>query len=290
MAAFLLAERCVTLVPSPSLDRSREGFQRASHRVRHFREAVESLAWTTPLWDAGVVSAEHGGRSLRESVRTALAVVNEDPALAPLRHLVNAAVFDDDDAYLEALSGDLVRGGVDPGIGIPVSVGLDLFAASNDLVVVRSAPTSVVEKAEQRAARPLGSCSVPLLAQATSDRLLEARAALGSEIDDLRAAIVSGDDPRAAAHAYSRSFELERESLLRCEDPDEPPIMQVQATLQLVEMPGDASLRASAAAARRFVPGAKSGGASVRTKSLTPTVPTIRSLIVKPLGRPASLR
>lgn len=291
-AALLLAERCITLFPSPASSPTREAFDHAARAVPGFRDLVETWAWTTPLWDDGLIAASVGGHQVPEQVRSVLAVVESDPALAALRNLVSWKLLADEDAFLEVLAIDLLRGGVDPGVTVPLAVGLDLFAARHALVVARSAPKSVVERAEQRDAQPVSVCVIPLVVQAHADRVIEARSLLAQELDDLRAALVTGTGVKEASHAYTRAFELEREQLLRCDDPDDPPAMEVQAAVSVVELPGDASLRASAAAAEKYMAsnGERAPTTTVADAPIVETLPPIRTALIKPIGRPVALR
>lgn len=287
-AALLLGSSCVTLVPVPTSGADRRSLEAAATLVPQYRELVGAWAWSKPLWDAGVLRADCRGATVSDEVRGILAMIEADGAFAPLRAMLNTLILNDDEAYLETLANDLLRSGADPGVTIPVAVALDAFGGRHGLVVGRPSAVSVVEKAEQRLADPVCSCAIPLLARGDADRVLEARDLLRGELSDLRQEMRPGGDVRGAAHAYTRAFELEREQLLRCDDPDEPPPMEVQATLTLASLPGDASLRACSAAARRFV-GARGIPAGM-PQAPARVLPDVYTMIVKPLGRPVALR
>lgn len=291
IAALLLAERCVTLLPSPEAA-TRASVEQAAERSPAYLEFMDSWAWSMPLWHAGLIDSHHAGDDPADDLRTELDRIASDPRCEPLRPLMNVRLLARDEEYLSAIASDVLRSGTDPGVVVPVALGLDRFASARGLVVFRATPESIVQKTEQRLSTRLAAATLPLLAQAPAQRLLEARDSLAQELADLRAAIHAGDQPgfQLAAAGYTRAFELERESLLRCDDPDDPPVMEVLASVAITEMPRDASLRASAAAARRyFAAGAAAAGPTTALADLADTA-TVRSVVVKPIGRPAPLR
>jgi hypothetical protein len=219
-------------------------------------------------------------------VRKELDRIAADPRCKPLRPLMNARMLGEDEEYLEAIAQDVLRGGVDPGVSVPVALGLDRFAAAQGLSVFRAAPKSIVQQTELKLAQPIAAFSMPLLTQCTSERLIEARDLLETELADMREAICKSDAVvlRAAAHAFGQAFELERAGLMRSDDPDDPPVMSVLASVTITLMPSDASLRASNAAAATYV---TRSTAATATTSLAPVAAdqTVTSLIIKPIGR-----
>ena len=95
-------------------------------------------------------------------------------------------LFEDEHHYLDAIAYDVLRGGPDPAICVPVNAGLDRFAAMHRLVVARSAPRSVAQKAEFELATRGFALVLPVFLQASGQRLLLARDLLADVLGDLR--------------------------------------------------------------------------------------------------------
>lgn len=291
MAALLYADRAVTLLPEPAGD-ARANAEAAAGNVPEYLEFMESWAWSIPLWEQGLLSSRLNHRDPVESMRLELDRIASDPRCEMLRPLMNARMLGQDDEYLSVVSQDILRSGTDPGVAVPVALGIDRFAARFNATVFRSEPRSIVQKTEQRWATPLAAAAVPLLLQCSASRMLEAREALAIEIVELREALASQDKAciRQSSHRLSRAFEIERESLMRTEDPDEPPVMSVNASISITSMPAEASLLASAAAAATYIGPSSSGGREPTKALRLGAEHAVNSAVIKTIGRPAPLR
>jgi hypothetical protein len=314
MAALLLAERVVTLMPTPFEGAAREQVGRAVERVPRYLDFMKSWEWAAPLWEKGLVSSVFEGQDAVDEVRGICRRIQRDPALADLRSVMRPGLFDDEDGYLDAVARDLLRAGPDPGITVPVVAGLDRFAAKMGLIVVRPQAASVAQRAELRDARPVVSFAAPILLQADAEAILETRLALEDTLDGLRAALealaaraAADDEPgeslldevRRSAREYSDAFgELAAEGGLDCGD-DEVRLVHGQAAVSLVTLPVDAVLGSSLAAmtvlngAARLM-GDAPGGPIPGDTDLTERDPLaghrVLSLIVRPMGQRAAQR
>jgi hypothetical protein len=185
------------------------------------------------------------------------------------------------------------------------------------MAVARSEPASVVQKAERELAEPVFACAVPVLLQASAERLLEARELLEPELNALRAAMDAqlsapcGNgrggakaELLAAAGAYTRAFERHRDLLTACDEDDELRVIDGTVAISGVTLPVDAVLTSSLAAMRVISPvaarpAAPSGdparpvgnGCAGQPQSAALGPQRVLTLIVKVLGRsPASRR
>ena len=307
LGALLLADVCATLIPGDDSSRSRDELQRAAEDTPVYAELVRSWGWTGPLFRAGVLTP---APSAGACVRWAAESIEADDRLSTLRPLMRRSLYADDAVYLRALAADMIKGGPDPALMLPVAAGLDRFAAQEGCWVVRSAGTSLAQRTEQRLASRLCAFGIPILVQASAERLLEAREELATELADLRDAVhhvwLSTDDLLGreaeqaqagvlhdlglAARAYSAAFEVAREALTRPEDDDGMRVIASTTTVSAVSLPTDSVLRSSAHAARALTetparrPVTPGGNAALTVAA--PEVPDrVLSLIIKPLGR-----
>lgn len=302
MAALLLAERAVTFMPAPR--GSREAIEQAAAGSPEYLRFMEAWSWSVPLWEAGVLgSALHGDDALGD-MHTAWRQLSDDERYAPLRPLARTGLFESEREYLEAVSRDLLKGGPDPGISLPLAAGIDRFAARRGLVVMRSAPTSVSQRAESLLGRRVFAMAAPIIVQASAEKLLDVRELLADELEELAAAIgeiaevvTRGDDTRddpelvaraeQAGRAFAHAFECERD-LVVAGGRDDLHVIERMAALTAVTLPIDAVLRSGANAMRSLA-----GGGRVRRDGAVDTLPVLAdtlgsrrvlSLIVKPLG------
>lgn len=284
MAALLLCDRVVTMMPAPAGEGARSQAERLAGQAPRYARLVESWSWSVPLWNEGVLSAEMNGLSVSEAVWEAHAEIMARPDYALIRPLL--AEYPDESSYLQVLAHDLLRGGPDPALTIPMAVGLDRFAGRHELVVARGHPVSLAQRHEERLWKSLATVALPVVLEGRAERLLEAREELGAELDVLRDAlseVCAGSreaDVRGAATAYRRAFDRVAADL--CEpDPDEVRVVLGEVALRMVEMPGDAALLASARAAasmsREPAPARTGGIALAGGKTV--------SMIIRVLGR-----
>jgi len=308
MAALLLAERILTMLPAPLTGGGAAAALEAASKSPKYRKFVESWHWLMPLWAAGVLTSRFEGEDIGDDVRRACERIDRDGSLARLRPFMRPGLFDDERVYLDAVAGDVLKGGPDPGICVPVSAGLDRFAARHDLIAMRAHPVSVAQQAEARMGVRLFAIGVPVIMQASGGRMLEARERLSGSLSALRSAMVaivraSGaredrshtaaelkSDLEEAARGYSEEFERHREALLAREE-GEPRVIDATVTLMGVRLPVDSVLRSSVTAARVMV-----GGPGPREDASLPAVwesgdgAWLTALIVKRLGTPQARR
>lgn len=323
MAALLLAERVVTLMPAPVGGPHMGQLLSAAARSTRYRRLVETLRWSEPLWRRGVLAPAIDSASPMADVREVFASIDRDECFAELRPLMRFGLTHDDDACLDAIAADLLKGGPDPGIVVPVSAGLDRFAARRAMCVTRSDGASIAQKAEARLARRLFGLAVPALVQGSAETLLELREVLQEPLEDFRAALdavvheidrvgPSVTDAHlsqwvgelmAASRGYAAAYDEAFPDVAALSDDHD--VRPVTATLTItgVVLPVDAVLRSSAAAARATIGKALGGkaldaGAPCGSAGAT-TLPVRRdplaeasvlSLVVKVIGGHAGRR
>lgn len=268
LAAMLLADRVVTMLPAPLEGKEWVDVRGAAQRVPRYLEFMESWQWTVPMWREGVIASGIEGHEAVAELRPVCERIDRDPHLAPLRVLMKPDLFEDHERYLDSLARDLLKAGPDPGITVPVAAGLDAFASRHGAVVARSDPTSVVQKAEAALGRPSFAAAVPVLLQADAERILEAREVLEPELRELRAAFdasVMGAAQGASlessrerlagpAKAYSDAFEAHREELLQSDPDDEVRIVDGVVMLSGMVFPAECVFESSLRAMKTLGP------------------------------------
>lgn len=260
LAALQLAERVVTMMPTPRGGVSRRRVEEAVGAAPRYLELMESWRWSAALWEAGVIERGHEGADAAEDVRAAFERIAGDERYAGLRPFMKAHVFDDEREYLQAVASDVLRGGPDPAISVPVAAGLDRFAARHRLAVARATPTSISQKVEAKLGERVGAFAVPMLCQASAERILMMREELEDALEELREAM-AGVGPGAtaglekAARRYASEFESKQAVLKEVVDPDEPRVVVGTVAVSLVVLPAGAVLESSLAAV-----GALAGG------------------------------
>ncbi|MEX2217855.1 MAG: hypothetical protein WD749_03770 [Phycisphaerales bacterium] len=313
IAAFLLAERTLTMLPGP-FNGTRRHAEELSSRVPSYLGLIQSWSWTVPLWTAGVVGAAAAGADSLDDVRAACARIAGEPRFSPLRALMRPELFESEEHYLDSVARDLLKAGPDPAITVPMAAAMDRFAARHGLVVMRSDPQSIVQRAEEQLGRRAFAVALPVLLQASAERLLAARELLAPELADLRhalAAFVEGApslapedlaQPQAelalAARAYASAFAESRDDLLAPDEDDELRALDGTIALTGLILPGDAVLTSSVAAVRTLSPAPARIGAAAAPERGTPNLPVphdplardFLTILVRPLGRLVSRR
>lgn len=262
MAALLLADWVVTLVPAPSAAGAGAA-RRAAAEAPAFRRFVESWEWATPLWKARVIRGEIEGDDPAGEVPCVAREIVEGAELVALRPLMRDGVFDDERAYLQAVGADVTKGGPDPAITVPVASALDRFATRHRVVVARAPAASLVQRAEDALASKVFAIGVPVLLRASAARVLHAREVLQEPLHELREAIDSvvdaaydggrdamdGGELQHAARAYAVAFEHSHEDVLEGAEDDDERVVVGTVAIHGTLLPGDAVLRASVEAA-----------------------------------------
>lgn len=253
MAALLLADTAVTIVPTPAGART-EAESLAAVAPRYAR-LIENWRWSVPLWNEGVLVADLSGHEPDREVRATHAEIFASGAWATLRTLLEDRQHECEQAYLQALAHDLLRGGPDPALCIPVAAGLDRFASRHAAIVARPAPVSLAQKLEMKSATTCVGVTLPLLLEGRAERVLDAREVLADELGELREAFsgAMAGAPSApvaqAATRYRAAFE-EHRAVFAEEDPSEPRVVTGEASIRIVEMSSDAALESSERATR----------------------------------------
>ncbi len=310
IAALQLGARVVTLLPGPAAPGAHEA-RLAAHRTPAFLRFTQTWSWSLPLWEEGVLRADLEGDSPTADMFDVVKRIPEDEALAPLRPLMREELYESEDAFLHALSADVLKGGPDPAVLLPLCAGLDRFATRRGLLVARSQPISVAQRAEASLARPIASIAVPALVQASAERILLARVLLEPALAPLRDALDAAalaarshatpqgspntayEGLQRAAAGYHHAFESGLRELLDDSAKDEVRAIPGTVVLSLSVLPFDAVLRSSLTAVERLV-GARTGGSATATSPTTlPMTPRpgdggeFVSLTIKPMGDPA---
>ncbi|MEN0019710.1 MAG: hypothetical protein AAF747_02375 [Planctomycetota bacterium] len=309
MAALMLADETITLLPTPAEGDARGNVEQAVRQAPAYYEFMESWQWSMPLWRDGIVGSVADGLDAIEDVRTVAARLRDDDRYADLRPLMRQGFFEGDDDALPYVARDLLRGGPDPAVTVPVAAGLDRFASRANGVVVRAAASSVAQKAEAKLGARIFAVAIPMLAQASAERIMEAREFLAADIEPLADAIdaacgaavvgAAADEVaslvaeiEAAARSYAVAFAEHEADLCRpCDDEDDLHVIKCTASLTGVVMPADAVLRSSMAALRAMSSRrARSSGASKSVQTLPALADpldhaSVASVIVKTIGR-----
>lgn len=300
MAPLLFADRVLTMLPAPisgrrGVDVDRGATRAAVDGAPGYLRWMDALSWARELFVEGVIGSTHAGEDIADDVHEAWARLQSEDAYANLRPLMRDRLYDDDRAYLTSLSNDLLRGGPDPAVSIPVAAGIDSFSARHGVVVARAEAASVVQRIESRMWTRAWSVAVPVLLQASAERLLEAREELESELDELRGAMeLAWSDPtelpvlREAVDRYTRGFESARTELLGPGVRGEVKAIAGMASVAAVSMPCDAVFRSSLAAARSLASSGASGGPQAGTPApagpMAPAAPCA-SIVIRQIAR-----
>jgi hypothetical protein len=273
-----------------------------------YARLVETWRWTEPLWREGLLDSSYQGDDAAGDVRAAWDRLTLDDRYAPLRHFVRHTFSEGGADLIEAAATDVLKGGPDPSICVPILAGLDRFAARHHLIVARAEPASVAQKAEADLIEPFARIVIPLLTQASAEAILEARAELNAELENLRLALArlisldpdAASDLRRAALAYESAFSRVYPLLEAGRDRDEVSLRAGPVSLAVGTLPADAVLRSSCLAARTIL-GTKrrhspTPPTSAATTSTLPVVADaldhgrVASIIFRPIGKPSPAR
>ncbi len=320
MVSLLLASRVVTFMPGVFRTSGGEGGLEdvravASGSARYAR-LMESWEWSMPLWSEGVVSSSHGPDDAADDMRAVWEKLAADERYAAMRPFVRQSFGEDRGELIEAVAHDVLRGGPDPAISVPLVAGLDRFACRHGFTVARAEPASIAQKAEAELADPIARVVIPMVMRGSAGALLDTREELEGELEDLRAALATlaalaverpaadakglasaTADMKRAALAYDGAFSRAFPAIEAGRDRSEVTLRAGAVSLMLCRLPADAVLRSSSRAAATLLPGpakpkAKRGEAGSRTETL-PVVAdvldhgVISALIIRAVGKSA---
>lgn len=329
MAALQLGDEVITCLPTPPKGESREALAEAVAHSPRYRRVLDGWSALAPLWESGVLRSlasgpldpgpsnhndlEHGidpadidpwPRVLAASQRLV-----DEASWSAIRPFAHAEAFASGDEPLDALCADLLKGGPDPGLALPITAGLDAFARAHGLVVVRSigaarsardplragptgsigSPGSLAQQAEARLATPLLSVGLPLLTQASASTIMLAREALREPREALARALLAAPNhsqsaaaARAAATTYAAAFRERLAGLIGRDDDHRARVVAGFASLHLREVPPDAALLAAVMAIGR--------SPAQQSHRVVPRVPTSASPAQHPHNAPGPLR
>ncbi len=287
MVSMVLARNVVTAMPTPAGALSRDAVTDAASRVPKYAELMESWDWAMPLFSGGVCGIAFAGEDPLDYVRSVCADIETNDRYATLRPFMRTILEQGDDRVIGAISRDVIKAGPDPAISVPLSAAIDRFASRHDLIAVRSESKSTAQKAETRLASPILRFAFETLLQGPTSRILEIRTELEAELDAMRVAIDTHDEPaaRSAADAITAAFERDREDFLRNDDPDDVRSIAGMVSVSLSELPADAVLTSSAFAATHVLGrGPSDSEVAVVDRSV------VRSLTIRPIGGRAPRR
>ena len=301
MVALLVARRVLTLAPAPRVDSaatiSRASASRggvvaeaaldAAMRAPTYASMMRAWEWSRSLWRAGVLVATRNGDDASHDVHAVNARIASDDAFMPLRALMREELLGDDVAYLEALATDLLKGGPNPGLSIPLVAAIDRYASRQGVPVVRAQPASIAQREELSLGKAGAAIVLPVLLQATGERVLHAREVLCKPLQELHEAL--GDamgsvtdaslakSAREAAAAYHAAFEASREAILDGSRDDEVRAIEGCVVVTPMILPADAVLTSSVRALRAL---------GEPTRVVRPTARSVVKPEAKQLGKP----
>jgi hypothetical protein len=209
VAALVLAERVVTTLPVPAAGPSRESVRLAMRSSPRFGRLLEAWRWSVPLWEAGVVGSLEAGEDAAVDARACGRRLVTEAAWHALLGFAHPEFFEDlsdlasparSGRALDLLCADLVRGGPDPGIALPMLAGLDALARRHRMVAVRAggaparkglAGPSAAQRAEALLGAPALTVALPVALAAGAEEILEVREALQGDLAGLRGAMAA---------------------------------------------------------------------------------------------------
>ncbi len=204
MAGLLLADRTVTVLPTPHTGDDRDDIKRAMFACPRYTRLLDTWRWASTLWRDGTISSLFDGQDAMTDVHGAMADMAASPACKPLHPFLHKELLKKPVEMLDRLSADMLKGGPDPGFCMPIAQGLDRFAARHSLVVTRAGrdaasgksaasagggTASLVQRAEEMLGVTVFSVAVPVLASASGRTIDDLRADLEAELRPLREAI-----------------------------------------------------------------------------------------------------
>jgi hypothetical protein len=273
MLALILGDRVVTLMPRPTRGDSREGVRQTVEAAPRYLRLMESWRWSGPLWRSGVLASAFEGDDATSDLEGVYADIDADEALTSLRPLVRTAAqraAESPDKSLDFIAADVLKGGPDPGINIPITAAVDRFAVRHDCLVVRGGTPSLAQRAEARLGRRAFSFAMPVLLRAGGGRVQRLRDDLAAHLSPLRDAVdrcaraglatppgaETPADPgasrgiQAAAAAFADAFAAWAPSGASGDDENAERVVAGYVSVAGMVMPADAVLRSSRAALR----------------------------------------
>lgn len=297
LAALLIADAAATIIPIARAWTADDP-DAAVEESPALGRMLETWRWATPLWTAGILgptdAAGHSGVALVAEAAEAIGDAAAHPVLARIAPKQNIA---DRSRLAENLCLDIVRGGRNPALSVPVAAALERFAADAGWPIVLCPTGSVVGGIEHRLATPIAGVDIPAPIAASGEALLLLRERMAPELEALRAALAETIAAARSGAPQSDIAEFERTALAPagasvCEAAAE--LVPDRARGRSAEwsvirwtvsvLPQDAMVRAAEIAAMQLVgspvrPGATPGGATMGTLGR----PGAIAMVVRPL-------
>ncbi len=188
VSACWLGDRVVTLLPAPS----RPGDGGGAPAVRAspaMARLAESWDWSAALWKAGVLVAGAGADAVSEAVLRELGTMRADPRMAPLRLLLDRAEPAESEKWFDSVCRDLVLGGSNPAVSVPLASAMENFASGHDLAMFRLQVSSLVGRLERASSKAVFRFTALTLIEADAGDLVMLRSAMSESLGALRVAI-----------------------------------------------------------------------------------------------------
>lgn len=320
MVSLLLASRVVTFMPGVFRTSGGEGglddVRATAAGSARYARLIESWEWSMPLWREGIVTSSHGPDDAADDMRAVWEKLSADERYAAMRPFVRQSFGEDREELIEAVAHDVLRGGPDPAISVPLVAGLDRFACRHGFTVARAEPASVAQKVEAEIADPIARVVIPMVMRGSAEAILDAREELETELADLRTTIgrlaalgverptvdvkelaSATAEMKRAALTYEGAFSRAFPTIEAGRDRSEVTLRAGAVSLMLCRLPADAVLRSSSRAAASLLPGpARSKAKRSEPGGRTETLPVvadvldhgaISALIIRAVGKSA---
>lgn len=283
LAALMLAgdaQGIATLLPAPS-ELAPGATALAPEDSPRLLRLMEHWSWSAPLWRSGLLRSSASGARVLDAVMDACAQIGQDERYADLRPLVGPHLSAGGAAALEALAGDLLRGGGNPTFSVPIGAGLEALAARTGAVLVRDAPRAAAARGHGALGAGL-RFSLPVLKTKSLAALSALRDLARPELEALRAALGAGlsgaacDPParggtpialREAGDRFAQAFGKILPRVIEAADREGEPARAAEATLIESRVPFGSALGAAVRAVRSLrgepsAPGRAKGGST----------------------------
>jgi hypothetical protein len=174
----------LTLKPSPFEAESAAGVREIVATAPSFARLLESWRWTGPLWREGVLEAALEGRALAGALGRMVARMRADVDVKGLSALVHEAAIGDESGFLEAISRDVLRGGADPSVCLPIIALMEEVAAARGAALVCGESSGMLWRAKG-GDESVGTASFPVAVGMDGESLLGFRERLAREHETL---------------------------------------------------------------------------------------------------------
>jgi len=180
---------------------------------------LDAWRWTMPLWSAGILgptdAAGRSGIALVADALDAMELSRDHPILA---RLAARARTSDRSRLAENLCIDILRGGRDPSVSVPIASALERFSAETGWPLVICPTGSVVGGIELRMARPFAGMDCPTPIGAPGDAIVHLRQRLAPELDAARGVLTEGFRLARSGASNADATDFERSAMIPAAD------------------------------------------------------------------------